>query len=343
LVWTLGRLAERVGGEVAGDPERAIEGIRTLDAAGPGDLSFLTHPKYVDAARRSAAGAILVGERRTDLECDQLVVADPQRALATLIAELFPEPRSEPGVHPTAVVGEGCEVDPSAHLGAYVVLGRRVRVAARAVLHPHVVVGDDCVVGEGAVLHPQVVLYRRTRVGPRSVIHAGVVLGADGFGYATEGADHRKIPQVGDVVVGGDVEIGANSAVDRALLGSTEVGDGSKIDNLVQVGHNVRLGRGVILCGQVGVAGSARLGDGVVAGGQAGVIGHLEVGAGARLASRAAVYGEVAPGETVAGHPAVPIGAWRRQQALVQRLAEIWRRLRRLERGRTEPEDEGEG
>jgi len=342
LAWTLGRLAERVGGQVAGNPEREIGGIRTLDAAGPGDLSFLTSSKYADAARTSAAGAILVGERRSDLACDQLVVADPSRALATLLTELYPEPRPEPGVHPTAIVGEGSTIDPSAHLGAYVVVGRGVAVAARAVLHPHAVVGDGCVVGEGATLHPHAVLYRRTRIGPGSVVHAGAVLGADGFGYATEGVDHRKIPQVGDVVVGADVEIGANSAVDRALLGSTEVGDGSKIDNLVQVGHNVRLGRGVILCGQVGVAGSARLGDGVVAGGQAGVIGHLEVGAGARLASRAAIYGDVAPGETVSGHPAVPIGAWRRQQALVQRLNEIWRRLRRLERSRAEAEEEGE-
>ncbi|MCB1009830.1 MAG: UDP-3-O-(3-hydroxymyristoyl)glucosamine N-acyltransferase [Acidobacteria bacterium] len=342
MAWTLGRLAERVGGEVAGDPERSIEGIRALDAAGPGDLSFLTHPKYVDAARQSAAGAILLAERRADLQCDQLVVADPSRALATLIAELYPESPPEPGVHATAVVGEGSDVDPSAHLGAYVVLGRRVRVAARAVLHPHVVVGDDCVVGEGAVLHPQVVLYRRTKVGAGSVIHAGAVLGADGFGYATEGTDHRKIPQVGDVVVGAEVEIGANSAVDRALLGSTEVGDGSKIDNLVQVGHNVRLGRGVILCGQVGIAGSARLRDGVVAGGQAGVVGHLEVGAAARIASRSAVYEDVAPGETVSGHPAVPIGAWRRQQALMRRLGEIWSRLRKLERAATGPEEKGE-
>lgn len=343
MAWTLGRLAERVGGEVAGDPEREIEGIRTLDAAGPGDLSFLTSPNYLDAARASAAGAILLSEHRPDLACDQIVVAEPQRALATLLADLYPEPRPEPGAHPTAVVGEGSVVDPSAHLAAYVVLGRNVTVGARVVLHPHVVVGDGCVLDEGATLHPHAVLYRRTRIGAGSVVHAGAVLGADGFGYATEGVDHRKIPQVGDVVVGAEVEIGANSAVDRALLGSTEVGDGCKIDNLVQVGHNVRLGRGVILCGQVGIAGSARLGDGVVAGGQAGIKGHLGVGAGARIASRAAVYGEVAPGETVAGQPAVPIAAWRRQQALMQRLSDIWRRLRRLERDRAASEEEGEG
>ncbi len=342
MAWTLGRLAERVGGEVAGNPQRVIEGIQTLAAAGSGDLSFLTGPKYVDAARASAAGAILVGERRTDLGCDQLVVPDPALALARLLADFYPEASRSAGTHPTAVVGSGCVIAPTAHLGAYVVLGEGVVVGAHAVIHPHVVVGDGCSIGEAVVLHPHAVLYRRTRLGPRTVVHAGAVLGADGFGYATEGAGYRKIPQVGDVVLGADVEIGANSAVDRALLGSTEIGAGAKIDNLVQVGHNVRIGRGAILCGQAGIAGSARLGDGVVVGGQAGVGGHLELGDGVRVASKSAVYESIAAGATVAGIPAVPIGVWRRQQSLVRRLAEIWRRLRRLERSSPESGAEGE-
>jgi UDP-3-O-[3-hydroxymyristoyl] glucosamine N-acyltransferase len=339
--WSLGELAGRLGGEVVGRPERRVGRIATLEDAGPEDLSFLTSGRYLAAARSSRAGAILVGRRVPELAADQLVVADAPRALATLLEWFHPEPRPEPGVHPTAVIGEGARVDPSAFVGPYAVIGARSSLGPGAVVHAHAVVGEDCEIGAGAVLHPHVVLYRRVRVGAGSVVHAGAVLGADGFGYASGEGEHAKIPQVGDVEVGEDVEIGALSAVDRALLGTTSVGDGTKIDNLVQVGHNVRIGNGAILCGQSGVAGSARLGHGVVLAGQVGVSGHLTVGDGVRVAAKSAVLEPVAEGETVAGIPAVPIGAWRRQQALVRRLTEIWRRLRRLERAHDGP-DEGD-
>jgi UDP-3-O-[3-hydroxymyristoyl] glucosamine N-acyltransferase len=337
VAWRLGELAARIDGELVGDPQRRVAGIRTLDDAGPDDLSFLSRPEYVAAARASRAGALLTGRRWPELAADQVVVADPVRALAALLEFCYPESRPHPGVHPTAVLGEGVEVAGSAHVGPYVVLGAGTRVGERAVVHAHVVVGERCEIGADAVLHPHVVLYRRVRIGPGTVLHAGAVLGADGFGYASRGMEHTKIPQVGDVEVGSEVEIGALSAVDRALLGSTRVGDGTKIDNLVQVGHNVQIGRGAILCGQVGIAGSARLGDGVVLGGQAGVAGHLSVGDDVRVASKSAVYETVPAGGTVAGIPAVPIGGWRRQQALVRRLAELWRRLRALERRRGAP------
>ncbi|KAB2968643.1 MAG: UDP-3-O-(3-hydroxymyristoyl)glucosamine N-acyltransferase [Thermoanaerobaculia bacterium] len=330
---SLRELAARVGGEVVGDPHRPVERIRTLDEAGPDDLSFLTSARYLVAARASRAGAILVGRQTEGLAADQLVVADPSRALAELLDWLHPEPDAAPGIHPTALLGAGAEVEPGAHVGPYAVIGARARIGAGAAVHAHAVVGEECEVGAGAVLHPHVVLYRRVRVGPHTVVHAGAVLGADGFGYATQGGAHTKIPQVGDVEIGSEVEIGALSAVDRALLGTTTVGDGTKIDNLVQVGHNVRIGRGAILCGQAGVAGSARVGDGVVLAGQAGVAGHLSLGDGVRVAAKSAVYESVEAGETVAGIPAVPIGEWRRQQALTRRLQDLWRRLRALERG----------
>jgi UDP-3-O-[3-hydroxymyristoyl] glucosamine N-acyltransferase len=345
LTWSLEELAARVGGEVVGDRRRRIERIRTLEAAGPDDLSFLTHPKYLDAARASAAGALLVGRRIDGIVAPQIVVGDPSTALAALLAWLHPEPATAPGIHTSAIVGEGCRIDPSASIGAYAVLGEQVEVGAEAVIHPHVVVGDGCRVGAGATLHPHVVLYRRTVVGERTVVHAGAVLGADGFGYAeAAGAGPVKIPQVGDVALGDDVEIGALTAVDRALLATTRVGDGTKIDNLVQVGHNVEIGRGAIVCGQSGLAGSAKVGDGVIIAAQSGVAGHLTMGARSRLASKSAAYRSVPPGETVAGTPAVPIAVWRRQQALLSRLAELWRRLRRLERpdaARENGEDRG--
>ena len=345
--WTLAELAALVGGEVVGDPGRRIERVRTLDAAGPDDLSFLTGARYLEAARASRAGAILAGSRVADVRADLLVAANPSLALARILDRLHPRPRAAAGVHPTAVVAADAGVDPSASVGPYAVVGAGARIGARAEVHSHAVVGAGCEIGEDAVLHPHAVLYPGVRIGARTEVHAGAVLGADGFGYATERGVHHKIPQVGVVEIGDDVEIGALSAVDRALLGATRVGAGTKIDNLVQVGHNVEIGRAAILCGQVGVAGSAKLGDGVVLGGQAGIGGHLNVGDRAQVASKSAVYDAVAAGQTVAGIPAVRIGEWRRQQALGRRLAELWRRLRGVERrvGATAAggDDEGEG
>ena len=206
------------------------------------------------------------------------------------------------------------------------------RIEAGAVLHSHVVVGRDCIVGAGAVLHPRVVLYDGVEVGARCILHAGVVLGSDGFGYAYHDGAHQKLRHVGRTVVEADVEIGANTTVDRALLEETRIGAGSKIDNLVQVGHNVRLGPGCVLVAQAGISGSTRLGAGVIMAGQSGLSGHLELGDGVRVAAKTAVFKSVPAGRTVAGIPAVDVADWRRQQALVRRLTELRRRLRELER-----------
>ncbi len=244
----LADLAGLVGGRVEGDPDREVEAVRTLTAAGPRDLAFLNHPRYRAEALASQAGALLVGE---DLaaglgERDLLVVAagsDTAFALSRILSFLHAEEAPAPGIHPTAVVEADCAIDPTAWIGPYAVIGAGSSLAARAAVHAHVVIGRGCVVGEGAVLHPHAVLYPGTEVGPGAIVHAGAVLGADGFGYATSGGRHHKVPQVGRVVVEKDVEIGANSAIDRATLGETRIGEGTKIDNLVQVGHNVQTGR----------------------------------------------------------------------------------------------------
>jgi UDP-3-O-[3-hydroxymyristoyl] glucosamine N-acyltransferase len=332
LSWTLGELAERVGGEVQGSPVRELDGVRTLSEAGPSHLSFLTSPKYLEQARTSSAGAILTGRDARLPDRDLLRCAQPQLALAQILRLFHPAAEHVPGVHPTAVVGQGCRIAPSATVGAYVVLGRGVTLGEGTVLHPHVVVGDGCRIGDRGMLHPHVVLYPGVALGDGVEIHAGAVLGSDGFGYASVGGVHHKVPQVGRVEIGSDVEIGALAAIDRALLGATSIGAGTKIDNLVQVGHNVVIGERSILCGQAGVAGSARLGAGVVLAGQAGVAGHLEVADGAQVAAKSAALSEVGAGVAVAGIPAIPIAAWRRQQALLRRLPEIWKRLRGLEK-----------
>jgi UDP-3-O-[3-hydroxymyristoyl] glucosamine N-acyltransferase len=332
--YRLAELAERVGGRVEGDPERAVEAIRPLESAGPRDLSFLKDPRYRAQAAASGAGALLVGPALADaaLGRDLLVADDPSWALARLLAVFHPEERRPPGVHPTAILEPGSLVDPEAHVGPYAVIGAGSRIAAGAAVLAFVALGRDCVVGEGAVLHPHAVLYDGTEVGPGSIVHAGVVLGADGFGYATYQGAHHKVPQVGRVVLEADVEVGANSTIDRAMLGETRIGAGSKIDNLVQVGHNVVTGRHCILCGQAGIAGSARLGDYVVLAGQSGVAGHIELGDGAQVAAKSAALASVEPRTQVAGIPAVEMRKWRRQAALLSRLEEIVRRLRAVEK-----------
>jgi UDP-3-O-[3-hydroxymyristoyl] glucosamine N-acyltransferase len=328
----LAELAGLVGGEVRGDGELAVEDIATLAAAGPRHLSFLTNPRYRDEAASSRAGALLVGPGVELGDRTLLVARDPYHALAVLLGVFHPPAPPAPGVHPAAVIGRDCVIDPGAHVGALAVVGDRSRVGDGAVLLPHAVVGADCAVGARTVVHSHAVLYDRTEVGRDCVIHAGVVLGSDGFGYATHNGEHVKVPQVGKVVVEDGVEIGANSAIDRAMLEETRVGAGTKIDNLVQVGHNVRIGRGCILVSQVGIAGSTALGDYVVVAGQAGIAGHLRLGKGARVAAKSAVFKDVPAGAQVAGIPAADAGKWRRQQALLQRLEELQRRVRALER-----------
>jgi UDP-3-O-[3-hydroxymyristoyl] glucosamine N-acyltransferase len=335
--YRLAELAALVGGRVAGDPGRVVTAIRPLEAAEPCDLSFLNHPRYRDRALTSRAGALLVDEAAAALVAaagarDLLVVADTPLAVARLLGLFHPAPRREPGVHPTAVIEAGCEVSPAAFVGPYAVLGAGSRVAADAQVHAHVTIGRDCVIAAGAVVHPHAVLYDGTELGERSVVHAGAVLGADGFGYASSGGVHHKVPQTGRVVIGEDVEIGANSTVDRATLGETSIGAGTKIDNLVQVGHNVQVGRHCILCGQAGIAGSTRLGDYVVLAGQAGVGGHLELASGAQVAAKSAALSSVPAKVQVAGIPAVEMRRWRRQTALIAKLEEMVRRLRAVEK-----------
>ena len=336
----LAELAELVGGRVEGDPERNVEALRTLEAAGPGDLSFLNHARYRDQAVASRAGALLVGAGLVsaggdDLRVDGrplLIVDDPPYALALLLQRLHPNAAPEPGVHATAVIAPDASVDPKAHVGPYAVIGAGSSVGPGAAIHAHVVIGRRCEVGEGAVLHPHAVLYDDTRVGAGVIVHSGVVLGADGFGYATHKGVHHKVPQVGRVVLEDGVEVGANTTIDRATLGETRIGQGTKIDNLVQVGHNVRVGRHCILCGQAGIAGSTELGDYVVLAGQAGVSGHIKLGDGVQVAAKSAALSPVEAGKQVAGIPAVELRKWRRQAVLIARLEEMSRRVRALEK-----------
>lgn len=335
MTWTVEQVAEWVGGRLEGETQRVLRGVAPIESAGPADLTFLAHRRYVDYLRRSQPGAVLVAEGATGLPegLTLIRVADPYLALARALHVFYPEPERQPGVDPTAVLGTGVR------LGHEVVIGPYAVIEAEVVLGDGVRVGAHCVIGQGAQIGPQselkphVTLYPGTAVGARCLVHSGTRLGCDGYGYVWDGTTHRKMPQVGRCVVGDDVEIGANTAIDRGSLGETRIGSGTKIDNLVHIAHNVQIGQHCLLTGQVGIAGSTRLGDGVACGGQAGIVGHLEIGSRARIAAQAGVTGDVPPGAAYGGSPAREHRSWMRAMGEFYRLPEIVRRVEALERG----------
>lgn len=332
---TLAQVAAAAGGEVFGDGSRAVTGVAPLDEAGPEHLSFVANAKYFAYIATTRAGGLLVprdGEVPLPEGASGVRVDDPHAALARVLPLLYPEAAPPAGVHPTAVVDPSATVSPDAHVGPYAVVGAGAAIGARARVGAHVVVGEGARVGDDAVLHPHATLYPGVEVGARCVVHSGARLGSDGFGFVFQGGAHRKVPQVGGCRIGDDVEVGANTTIDRGSIGDTVVGRGTKIDNLVHIGHNCRLGQHVIVVAQVGISGSTRVGDGAVLAGQAGIGGHLTIGAGARVAGQAGVTADVAPGVTVSGYPARPHAEALRAQAGLFRLPALMKRLRQLER-----------
>ena len=329
--YKLADLAGKVSGDVVGDGDALITGVAPLDTAGPGDISFLSNRRYLPQARRTRAGAVLTGPDAGLEGANLLVVANPYLALAVLLETFHPQPRPAPGVSGAAIVGADARIDKDATILAGAVVGDRCRVAARAVIMSGVVLCEDVSIGKETVIHPNVTIYERCVVGDRVIIHAGTVIGSDGFGFARDGARHRKIPQVGNVVISDDVEIGANVTVDRGTFGSTCIGRGTKIDNLVQVAHNVQIGENALLVAQSGISGSTRLGNNVTIAGQSGAVGHIELGDGAIVGAKSAVTHDLPPGAFVIGHPAIDARLWKRAAALFSRLPEFRRRLSRLE------------
>jgi len=252
---------------------------------------------------------------------------NPRIAFAKALAIFFPEPKFAAGIHPTASVAKSAQVDPTAHIGPHCTVGERVKIGANAVLQAGNFIGDDAVIGDETNLFPNVTIYPRTQIGKRVRIHAGAVIGSDGFGYVFDSGFHRKVPQVGNVVVGDDVEIGSNTSVDRGALGSTVIGKGTKIDNLVQVGHNVELGDHCILCAQVGIAGSAKLGKYTVLAGQVGIAGHLKIGNQVTIGSKSGVMHNIPDGEKWLGIPAQPDKQAKRIMIAMQRLPDLFKKI----------------
>jgi UDP-3-O-[3-hydroxymyristoyl] glucosamine N-acyltransferase len=329
---TLSALAAELGGEVIGDGSTVIRGVAGIREAMPGDLTFLANSRYDSHLAETRASAVICSRERREADLPLLVVENPYLAFQRAVGIFRPDRhRPPPGVHPTAVVAADVEMGRDVAIGAHCIVEAGARLGDRVVLMGGGYVGHAAVVGEDTYFYPRVVLREECVVGARCIVHPGAVIGSDGFGFAFDAGRYHKVPQVGNVVIGDDVEIGANTTIDRATTHSTKIGDGSKIDNLVQIGHNVVIGRHCIIVAQVGISGSTELEDHVTLGGQAGLVGHIRIGKGAMVGAQSGVTKSVPAETVVTGYPATQHTIWRRLQALIHRLPDLTQRSRELE------------
>jgi UDP-3-O-[3-hydroxymyristoyl] glucosamine N-acyltransferase len=329
---TASEIAKHLQGEVVGDGNAVLNSFAPTESARPGDLTFAENEVFFARAEESAATAIIADQRFNSTKKILIRVPNARIAFAKALALFFPEPVRPAGIHPLAAVAASAQIDPTAHIGPHCTIGERVKIGARSVLQSGNSVGDDSQLGEDANLFPNVTVYPRTEIGNHVRIHAGTVIGSDGYGYVLDGGVHRKIPQTGNVIIHDDVEIGANVTVDRGALGPTVIGKGTKIDNLVQIGHNVQIGEHCIVIAQVGIAGSAKLGNYVVLAGQVGVGGHLKIGNHVIIGAQSGVMTDVPDKATWLGSPAQPDRQFKRQVIAIQRLPDLLKRIAEFER-----------
>lgn len=329
----LTELAERLGATLLGEGDTEIEGLNTIEAAGPQELTFLANPKYARFMAETKAGAVLVDSKEREAPCSLLVHDNPHFAFARALTFFYPQPGShlQPGVAAGAVIDETAQVDASAHIDSGVVIAAGAKVGAGCKLMAGVYIGRDCELGENVLLHPQVTILDGSTLGDRVTIHSGTVVGSDGFGYATKDGVHHKVLQVGNVRIEADVEIGANCTLDRGALGDTVIGAGTKIDNLVQIAHNVKVGKGCIIVSQVGISGSTVLGDYVTLAGQVGLVGHIEIGDGTIVGAQAGVGHSLKGGSIYAGSPARELRDFKLVEAHLHRLPRKIKELKELQ------------
>lgn len=327
----LEQVASFVAGTLAGEGTVEISGARGVEIAEKGDITFLMHNKFLEGLKKSQASAVLVMEP-VDVSIPQIIVAKPELAFARLVKEFNPEPRLQPGIHPSAVIGNNVKLGEKVTLSSGVCIGNDVSIGNDVVLHANVVIDDNCIVGDHCTLHPNVTLYRNSNIGNHVILHAGVVIGADGFGYTLdEKGCHYKINQFGRVVIEDHVEIGANSCIDRAAMETTLIKAGTKIDNLVQVAHNCTVGEHSILVAQVGLAGSCKLGHHVVLAGQVGLADHVTLGDQVTVTAKSGTFRNIESKAVVSGWPAVPTGTWKRYMATLPKLPDLAKKVRELE------------
>lgn len=338
----LGELASRLNAELHGDKDVEITGVKGIEEAGPTEITFVANPRYTGLARTTKAAAVLVEPEFPEIAAATLRIKNPYHAFSRALAIFYQSPVYPEGIHPTAVIDSSAEIGPGAHIGAYVVVGTGVRLGAHATLLPHVVLYTGVQAGHHFFAHAHAVVREGCILGDHVTLENGAIIGADGFGFSkNDKGEWEKIPQSGPVRLGSRVDVQANACVDRATVGATEIGDGSKVDNLVQVGHGSKVGKDTLLCAQTGLAGSSVVGNNVTLAGQTGIAGHCTVGDGVILTAQSAVSHDVPAGKMISGSPGFDNRIWLRAVAIFQRLPELLKRLDRLEK-KLAAQDSGE-
>ncbi len=319
----LSEIAGILGGTVVGDGNVVIHDIKSIDEAGEGDLTFIANPKYRKKLETTSASAVLVSAEIEDSSKNRLIVKDPYASMAKILGIYYPEKQDDVTISEDAFIADGAEIaeDVTVYPGVYIGSGAQIR--SGVILYPGVFVGNDVIIGEDSILYPNVTVYRKCIIGKRVILHAGMVVGSDGFGFANPGVENLKVPQVGFVQIDDDVEIGANTTIDRGTLEKTWIKKGVKIDNLVQIAHNVVIGENSVIVAQVGISGSTRLGKSVILGGQAGLVGHLDIGDNVMVGAQSGVPEDIPPNQVVSGSPHMPHRKWLRVQAHLSQLPEM--------------------
>jgi UDP-3-O-[3-hydroxymyristoyl] glucosamine N-acyltransferase len=329
---TLGELARRLECPIEGDAAIEIRRVAKIEDAGPGDLTFLANPKYASKLASTKASAVIMNGEAIAAQCAVIRSTAPYLTFARAAQVLTPDQPVAAGIHQLASIGDRALVDATASVGPFAVIGAGASVGARTIIHPHAVIGPDTTIGADCIVHAHVSIRERCQIGARVIVQNGAVIGSDGYGFAQRpDGSHEKIPQTAPVVIEDDVEIGANTTIDRPAVGETRIKAGTKIDNLVQIAHGVVLGRNVLLAAQVGIAGSTVVGDNVQFGGQVGVAGHLTIGDRATAVGQSGITNSVDAGAFVSGYPAIDNREWRRSSAVFRKLPEMRKQLRALE------------
>jgi UDP-3-O-[3-hydroxymyristoyl] glucosamine N-acyltransferase len=329
----LGELATRLGAELRGDAELEITGVKGIEEAGPTEITFVANPKYGGLARKTHAAAVVVEPEFPDIAAATLRIKNPYHAFSRALGMFYQPPVYPAGLHSTAVIDPTAEIGEGAHIGAYVVIGPNVKLGPHATLLPHVVLYPGVEAGSHLFAHAHAVVREGCVLGDHVTLENGAIVGADGFGFSkNDKGEWEKIPQSGPVRLGDRVDVQANACIDRATIGATEIGDGTKVDNLVQVGHGSHVGQNTLICAQTGLAGSSVVGNNVILAGQTGIAGHCAVGDGVILTAQSAVSHDVPPGKMISGSPGFDNRVWLRAVTIFQRLPELLKRLDRVEK-----------
>ncbi|VAX31640.1 UDP-3-O-[3-hydroxymyristoyl] glucosamine N-acyltransferase [hydrothermal vent metagenome] len=336
---SLKKISKCLDGQIIGNEDLLLEGLASIDEATVGQVTFVSHPKYEKKAKETKASVVMTRKVIKGLSTTFLIVEDPYFSFAKLLTLFHPPRKKTPGVHASATLGEHLVIGTDAVIGPSVTLEDGVTIESNAQIGAGVFVGEGSSIGENSIIYPNVTILEGVKIGKRVIIHSGSVIGSDGFGFAFHGGKHHKIPQTGGVIIEDDVEIGANVTIDRAVMGQTIIGQGTKFDNLVQVGHNVKIGAHSILVAQVGISGSSQLGNYVTLAGQVGVAGHVKIGDQVIVGAKSGVTKDIPAAQTVSGFPPVPHKSWLKSQVALQQLPSLRSLVNELKRRVTQLED----